>query len=399
MEETLPPDHRARLIARLVDRLDLAAFYASIKSRVGRPGRPKADPRVLTTLWVYAMDQGVESARKLASLAKEHDAYRWLMGGVSTNHHQLSDFRVQNPQALAEAFEQVLQLMAKDDLAPTRRQALDGTKVRASAGAASFRKEKRLRRKLRRAQHQAARSRERPVRSRRKQAARERAWRERAGRVEQALQKELPEARKAKKPAERSEARASTTDPEARVMKMADSGFRPAYNLQFTAETKGWVILGVRALNAGTDMGQMEPMLQLLDQSQRRPLEQLADGGYGKLSDIEKAEKAGTRVYCPEQEQRQAKPNQPKESDAPEVKRWRKRMGTESAKQIYKERASTAELVVADLKSHGLVVRVRGLPKILRVATWVALAHNVRRWLSMLKARFSGSTLQFLHSL
>ena len=62
-----------------------------------------------------------------------------------------------------------------------------------------------------------------------------------------------------KKPREK-EPRASTTDAQARVMKMADGGFRPAYNVQFATDTKSTAIAGVSVDNIGSDMGKMLPM-------------------------------------------------------------------------------------------------------------------------------------------
>ena len=396
LDRTVPADHRVRSFVALVEPLDLSAFSASIHSFAGRPGRPAADPRVLVLVWLYAMDQGVDSARKLAKLCQEHDAYRWLLGGVSTNHHQLSDFRVLHPVALRDVFEQVLVRLEAAGLCHIERQALDGTKSRASAGAASFRREPRLRRVL---QDLGRRGRaHRPPRSPRKAQAQARSRKERRDRVNQAL-RGIPAARRAKKLKERDEARVSTTDPEARVMKMADGGFRPAYNVQVSSTTQERIITKVTVTSQGTDMGLLEPMQRALEKEGRLPDEQLMDGGYVKLSDVTKAEARGSQVYAPEQKQKQSEAHQPKADDTEEVAQWRVRMGQVSAKEIYKERASAAECVNADLKSHGLVLRVRGLEKVLQVGLWVALAHNIRSWLSMLRQRFTGDSLQFLHSL
>jgi hypothetical protein len=344
------------------------------------------------------MDQDIDSARELDRLCKEHDAYRWILGGVRTNYHQLSDFRVQHEQALLAAFEEVLCGLEREGLLTTRRQAQDGARVRASAGAASFRRKKSLRRCLQRARARHAGVKRWPLRSARRQQARGRAWRERTARAREALRL-LPQAERAKKAKERAKARVSTTDPETRVMKMGDGGYRPAYNLQFSTTTAERVIVAVRTSNEGSDMGQMDPMRKDLERTGRAPRQHLVDGGFAKLSAIQKAEEAGTRVYAPEQQQKKAKANRPKKSDAPGVARWRRRMARASAKRVYKERASTAELVVADLRSHGLRLRVRGIRKVHQIALWTALAHNLRRKLFLLRQRFKGPPSVFLHSL
>jgi transposase len=86
-------DHPARAIWRVLERMNLAGFYASIKAREGKAGRDATDPRMLLALWLYGVSQGVNSARELERLCQEHAAYRWIRGGVSVNYHTLSDFR------------------------------------------------------------------------------------------------------------------------------------------------------------------------------------------------------------------------------------------------------------------------------------------------------------------
>ena len=68
------------------------------------------------------------------------------------------------------------------------------------------------------------RSRPRSVPSRRPAAAQQRAARERAERLQQVLAR-LPELQAKKKADDKDQARASGTDPQATVMKMADGGF------------------------------------------------------------------------------------------------------------------------------------------------------------------------------
>src|SRR5260370_23691826 len=107
-------DHAARVIWAYAEALDLRELEDAIKAREGTPGHPAITPRLLLALWLYATSDGVGSARALARLCESHDAYRWLVGGVSTNHHTLGDFRVgcgdlldrlltEHPVAVAEA--------------------------------------------------------------------------------------------------------------------------------------------------------------------------------------------------------------------------------------------------------------------------------------------------------
>jgi transposase len=281
LDSLLPEDHLARAIWAFVARLDLTAFYAPIKAVQGEPGHPATDPKVLVALWVYATADGIGKARQIDRLCHEHDAYRWLRGGVPINYHMLSDFRVEHGQALDGLLSEILAAMMAEGLINLDRVSQDGLRVRASAGAKSFRREERLKSLLEQAQERVKRlaevsqaereaesgaKAEQPEQtdrlSRREQAARERAARERQERIERALA-ELPKVRAAKKTEEkREQARVSTTDPEARVMKMADGGFRPAFNVQYATTTDKQVIVGVSVSNRGTEGDEAPPMLE-----------------------------------------------------------------------------------------------------------------------------------------
>ncbi len=164
-------------------------------------------------------------------------------------------------------------------------------------------------------------------------------------------------------------------------MKMADGGFRPAYNVQYAADTKSGAVVGVALNNIGSDMGKMAPMNDALAEAySQRPEQHLADGGFAKLDDIEALAQAGVETFVPVTAPRNKTRNrhEPLPGDAPEIADWRVRMATEAAKAIYKERAATAEWVNAQARNRGLTrFLVRGMGKAKAVATWHALAHNM----------------------
>lgn len=391
LEDLLADDHRARVIWDAVEEFDLSAFYEQIGSREGSAGRPAIDPKILVALWLYATSEGVGSARELARLCEAHDAYRWLCGGVSVNHHTLSDWRVDHEKALDELMTQILGALMHEGMVRLRRVAQDGMKVRASAGAASFRRKASLKECLRGAREQ-IRAVKQQLQSEggsataRMRAARLRAAQERAGRVKKALQhlKKVQAVKESKEAADN--ARASTTDPESRVMKMADGGWRPAYNIQFATDVESRVIVGVQVTNKGNDQGQIEPMLEEIGRrTEKLPREYLVDGGYTKLDSIENAESHGVQVYAPLQEARREDidPSKPKKNDGPGVRTWRRRMGRDRAREIYKDRAATAERTNADLRTWRGLDRlcVRGAAKVLSVALWSAITLNLLRWI------------------
>ena len=184
-------------------------------------------------------------------------------------------------------------------------------------------------------------------------------------------------------------ARVSTTDPQATVMKMADGGYRPAYNLQLSTVCQGPVIVGVTVVTEGTDQGQLPPMLDQIEQRfGKRPHEALVDGGFANHDDIEKVQKAerGCKVYAPvpQPKKQEVDRHEPKATDSEEVAAWRVRMGTDEAKKIYKERAATAECVNAQARHRGLMqFVVRGLDKVKAIALWIATVHNMARGFSL----------------
>ena len=404
LDSNLPQDHPARSIWSLIEKLDLSDFYASIQAISNGPGRAATDPKVLLALWVYATTEGVGSARHLARLCEEHDAYRWLRGKVPINYHLLADFRVSHQKAMDDLITQVVAVLLKTKVVRLNRVAQDGMRVRASGGSSSFHREPSLRQCLEKAREQveqAAQEREHPDSgvSRREQAARERAARERQERVEEAL-RYLPAVQAAKKrqvkhagktrAAKVQEPRVSTTDPSARVMKMPDGGFCPAYNVQLATDTESQVIVGVKVTNKGTDQGEASGVEeQVAQRTGKHPDAYLKDGGFVDLEDIASLECKGVAVYAPPKARKEHelrnKRHQCKVTESPLIAVWRERMDTEEAKKIYKERAAVAECVNALMRSrYGLRhFTVRGLPKVSCVTLLMALTHNLCRWMSL----------------
>jgi|SRR5579863_828934 len=241
LDSFLPEDHAVRLIRAFLDRMDLSSFYRQVQAYLDGPGRPATSPKVLLTLWLYATTEQIGSARRLAGLCERDDVYRWICGGVPINYHMLSDFRVAHKAALDTLMTDILAAMMSEGLVRLSRVAQDGMRVRASAGASSFRRGETLE-KLR---VEAAAEVERlsgqinaAEETKRERAARKRAARERQERLFSA-QAALDTIRATKQTeAERAAVRVSTTDPEARVMKMADGGFRPAFNVQAATDTE-----------------------------------------------------------------------------------------------------------------------------------------------------------------
>jgi transposase len=392
LEDLLAPEHLARTVWEFVQGLDLTPLLESIRSVEGRPGRPAIDPQILVALWLYATIEGIGSARAVAWLCANHHGFRWLCGGVEVNYHTLADFRVAHIEFLDDLLTHSVATLMEQDLIDLNRVAQDGLRVRASAGAASFRRRPTLERCLQDAQTQVQRLRDEIATdpgeaSRRQQKARERAAREREERIRKALER-MPEM-EAKKKADKEKARVSTTDPEATVMKMADGGFRPAYNVQFSTDTASQIIVGIEVATCGSDQGQMAPMVeQIHERYEQYPQDVLVDGGFVKHDDIDtvSAPEKDCTVYGPVRQPKDASKDRyaPHATDSAAVAAWRQRMATPEAQAIYKDRAATAECVNALARNRGLrQLWVRGVAKVKAIALWYAIAHNLRRAVSL----------------
>jgi transposase len=380
-------DHKVRLFWAYVIALDLRELEDRIKAREHTPGHPPIAPRLLLALWLYATSEGVGSARALERLCKSHDAYRWLCGGVSVNYHTLADFRASCADLLDRLLAEHVTALAEAGLIDLATLAQDGVRVRASAGAASFRREATLEQRLAAAtalveelKHELD---EHPDASNQRiKAAKERAARERVERIE-AAQKALEEIkaqrqeREEKRPNGKKpkEPRASTNDPEAQVMKMADGGFRPAYNVQVVSAAGEQIVVAVEVCDTGSDRGLMRPMLEQLP---TLPGRYLADGGFCSAQDIEWAHGKGVEVYCPPtQSKHGTDPYLPRRDDGAGVLAWRARMESEAGKAQYKSR-SICECIHARWRNwHLRQLTVRGMEKVRAVVLCYALANNI----------------------
>jgi len=461
VEGLVEPDHPVRAIWALSGQLDLRGFYAPIEAVEGTAGRTPWDPRLLVSLWIYAYSRGISSAREIARRCAYEPAFEWLCGMERLNHHTLSDFRFAHGSALEELFVEVLGVLSQEGLVSLERVMHDGTKIKAQASADSFRREDKLRAHLEAARQQVEiLSQSAGEESSRQEAAQRRAARERQQRVGQALE-ELKQIRRAKRGTkDRQEARASLSDPQARIMKQPNGGFAPSYNVQVSTEASHKIIVGVAVSQGGTDYEELPGAIQRVEQNlQAKPQQVVTDGGFTSRENILRTAAQGIDLYgswgeqeqkalghlhqqgvapefypsvfkynggqdlyqCPAgqslrpvgqqqkigvvQHQYQAEAsvcqactfkaqccprNQQGRSvsrsvDAPQVQRFREKMQTAEAQQIYRQRAPVAEFPNAWIKDKlGLrQFRVRGLLKAELEALWACLTYNIQQWIRL----------------
>jgi transposase len=394
LEDLVPSDHEVRKVFSVVEEMiDVSPLEEKIKAVQGVPGRNATPPVLLVALWVYATMEKVKEARELERRCIEHDPYRWMCGGVSLNYHLLSDFRVEHGEWLTAQIARVVEAMRAEGLIDFEEPVgQDGMRTRASAGSGSFRSEERLE-ELAAANTAQTESLTNDTEglTKAKASARKRAARERGERIAQAQEEilEVAASKEQRKKGDGRHARASTTDPEARKMKMGDGGTRPGYNVQFATLLGSLVIVGVFVTNIGSDCAQATPMMQQIqDPYGQTPQEAYMDGNYSTSQNIEGLSNLGMTLYSPvkQPEKDLAKgidPYAPKRRDTPVMTEWRGRMKTDEAKEKYKQR-SKCELPNAWCRNRGLgQFVVRGMEKVTEQAKWYVLAYNLERLMSL----------------
>ena len=399
IERLVPEEHRVRAVWAFVETLELGMLYARIKARGETAGRPAADPRILLALWLYATIDGIGSARALSRLCEHHLIYRWICGGVGVNHELLRTFRNASGGLFDQLLTQSLTALIEEGLIKLDEMITDGTKVRASASRSSMRHKPRVEEietelkahigKLREELDADPAATERRLKARRLAAAEERVRRVSAAREKFAAREAERSARAKQRPGEAagSEAdapRVSTSDPDARLMKMADGATRPCYNVQ--VGTADGFVVAILPTERGNDRGSAPAVVAEVERRcGRAPSRLLADTTAMTEHDIIgfAASHPGMAVFAPPKAcSETAKPASRARYERelarqPEcLKDWRARMASDAGKQVYARRSKT-EHPHARMKNCGFGrMLVRGVEKVRAVCRLHAVAHN-----------------------
>jgi|GraSoiStandDraft_39_1057311.scaffolds.fasta_scaffold20352_3 transposase len=411
LDSQLPDDHRARLVWAFVEGLDLSEFYDRIKARDAVAGRPATDPRVVLAVWLYATLEGIGSARAIDRLCQQHAAYRWLCGGAPINHDLLATFRRENAVLLDRLLTQSVTGLIAEKLITLEEMAIDGTKVRACAGRGSMSQRKRLEsiekavaERIAELKSELDKDPGEPERRRKKRALQ--AAEERARRVERARQKlaaltqeqAVRAKRHAKEEAEKGEPKVSVSDPEVRVMRLADGAVAPAWNVQ-VATSNGFIV-GIDPTDRRNDSGLATGVVeQIAQRSNRVPQRLLADTRAMTQDDIVQLGEAhpALRVYSPPAPQRLAvKPETERKRrwsrrrEPPAVTAWRARMASEEGQETYRRRKLT-ERAHGIIKNRGMSrFLVHSREKVRAVCVLQALALNLS-WANTLRRRIAAA--------
>jgi transposase len=382
-EDLLPKEHPARLLWDVLGQFDLGPFLARTRSAEGVAGRSVLSPRMKLTLWLYGISDGVGSAREIAERTTTELAYRWIVGDLSIGHHALSEFRAAHEAAFDALFTEVVSQLLHRGLIDLAVLAQDGTRTRAAASAPSFRSwGSLLECRAQAALHLKAvlAQADDPELSKAQKARRVTAALDFQRRVEEAIA--ACKSQREEHPA--SVARGSTTDGDARVMKMADGGFRPAYNVQYgvVGDRMGGprTIVSVRVTTVGSDYGSLLPMVAQVEQrTGALPGSVLADSGHAQHADLEALMACGVRPIVSVPTPRKGATAGAKVNRSAPIEAWRASMKDDASKELARMRGSLSEFANARQKSPQGVrqVLVRGATKVLNVMVLGALSANL----------------------
>jgi transposase len=302
VEKLIDDDHSARSLWQLVGRLDLSLYHAQIAAVEGRAGRQHTDPQLLISLWLYAYSRGISSARELARQCEYEPGCQWLCGLEAISHRTLSGFRSEFKAGLDDLFVQVLGLLSAEGLITMERVTLDGTKIKANAGGNTFRRKEKIEAHLGLAREQVRlmneQAEDEEKLAKRQAAARRRAARQRASRLEAALREVERLQREKKHDRKDFTARASSSDPEAHVMRNGEGGTVPSYNVQVMADTAHGLVVDVEATTDAIDYRQLDAALDRCGQKlECQPEQVIADGDYTNHASVQAAAAHGVDFY------------------------------------------------------------------------------------------------------
>lgn len=374
-EDFVAESHPARLIWRLVRVLDWEGYEDRIRARGSVGGRAALDPRALMSLWIYGMSQGVCSARELSRRCESDLAYRWLLGGETTNHHSLSDFLRASDALLEDLFSQVIGCLHESRAVSFDTLLVDGTKVRGRAGSGSFHDEAGLDRAVRK-KLSALRARG-AGESSGERAARARAERELLARGDAALAKlrarqgAYHSTGRERDRGRASRAEVSLSDADARRMRGADGGTGARVNIQLGVCGRSGAVLSVGASSQANDAGLAVAAARGMERlCGRLPRRLLADGGYPDKASIAALAGLGVLFYAP-----------PRKSS--------RRAGLGKAARAFHARWAArgswarelrwrVEGVIGQMKGRGLWrIPLFGLAGARRWALWQGMTHNL----------------------
>lgn len=129
IDDAIEQDNQIRLIDLFVDSLTLADF--GFKLNFIENGRPAYHPSDLLKLFIYGYLNRIRSSRTLEKECTRNIELMWLLKRLVPDHNTISNFRKNNPKAIARVFRATVKMATHFELIGGTLVAGDSTKLRA----------------------------------------------------------------------------------------------------------------------------------------------------------------------------------------------------------------------------------------------------------------------------
>lgn len=415
LEESIAPDHLARLISHSIDGLDIS----SIEQLYSDNGQRAYHPRMFLKVLLYGYASGIRSSRKLADKLNEDIVFMWLSGRQTPDFRTIADFRKDKLVDFKTLFEQVLATSMNMGLIRVGTISLDGSKILASASKNKMHYRKQLlKRKINLKEKidqilkeandldaqedrvygsntinrtgiaitkekvaAAAKNIQKKKKSLKKQAA--------------VMKAKLSSIREKEKTMRKDRNSYSSTDPDATLMMMKENYIAPGYNIQLATEHQ--VVLGYGVFSDRNDQKLLKPMIEEVEaRTKKRPESVLADAGYGRKMNYRYLKHQKIVAYIPNQSYEQDTVLRNKglyhiQSPDRELEKYKARMRirlqSEYGQMMQKRRRQDVEPTFGDFKRNMEFRRfnLRGRLKCELELGLVSMAHNLKKMKSWVK--------------
>jgi len=426
MKQWLPEGDLAYFLMDVVGELDLSAIYNHYSR--SRAGQPPYNPRMMTSLILYAYCVGVPSSRKIEAATYTQIPFRVITADQHPDHDTIADFRKRHLNALAGLFVGVLQLCQKAGLVKLGHISLDGTKVKANASKhkamsydrmdktlgqleaevqqllaeaqtvdeqedARYGKGKRMEelpKDLRRRRDRIAKIKQAKQSLEDEAQAKAEAKRQALQEQEEALKK-AGKTRKGKPPKDPSDtpdpkAQRNFTDPDSRIMKDgASKSFEQAYNCQIASDERAQVIVGTNVTQETNDKQQVKPVIEdVKERTGQTPKQASLDAGYYSDENVAylESEKIDGYIATGRQKHGETIPPAPRgriPKNATTKEKMARKLRTVKGRATYSKRKQIVEPVFGQIKEPRGFRRfsLRGLVNVNCEWDIVCLTHNL----------------------
>ncbi len=268
LDQLLPGNSVARTLFYALEKLDFSPFDKLYRN--DDKGRPAIHPKRLLAVWILALLRGVDSSSALAKLCRSDIEFRWCTQDIPVEKSTLCFFRKNCQEQLQRISLDILAALGKADLLPADKIGLDGTVLKAASSCRQCKTRKELQKKRQHLQNAINKKVQQIDTTNSPQDAD--LLEKHRQRVQQALDDMDA------KGLDKDNDRLTTTEHDAKFMRLKDGGFAPAYNAQVVSDLQSGAIIHAEMTQQGNDAGQLEPQVRKASETLRQAAQRAPAG-------------------------------------------------------------------------------------------------------------------------